>query len=150
MDKTILLERCYIALEDRLKQIETAIQAAETSLKEETKSSAGDKYETSREMIQQDLDRLEGQRRLLLQEQALLDRIAAQKHASKQIGLGSVVHSEDGMVYFIAIGLGKLQLDNELAYAVSLTSPIGKQLQEKKKDDFFEINGVKKKIINVI
>lgn len=150
MDKSSLLQECYTILTNRLSQIETALHAAEASLQEETKSSAGDKYETSREMIQQDLDRLEKQRRTILDEQAILDRISSQNHSSSHIGLGSVVMTEDGSIYFVSIGLGKITAFNKPVFAVSLSSPIGKQLQEKKKNDFFEMNSIKKKIINVI
>lgn len=150
MDKIPLLEQCYQILRDRILQIETALHAAQIALQEETKSSAGDKYETAREMIQQDLDRLERQRRIVIQERLVLDRIAAQKAESTLVGLGSIVYADDGMIYFIAVGLGKIRAEDRDVYAVSFSSPISKLLQTKKKNDFFEINRVTRKIINVI
>ena len=48
-------------IQNRITEIKSEIEDANDSKKNESKSSAGDKYETSREMIQQTLNNLEGQ-----------------------------------------------------------------------------------------
>ena len=55
--KKELLNYCLKQIEGRLEETAFAIEQAQEAIESETKSSAGDKYETSREMIQQDLSR---------------------------------------------------------------------------------------------
>ena len=55
-------EKLYIACEayvdERIKRIEAAMAGLESDLENETKSSAGDKYETGREMINLEINKL--------------------------------------------------------------------------------------------
>jgi hypothetical protein len=144
------LEKCFEILSERIANIEDAIQHTEASMTEETKSSAGDKYETSREMIQQDLGRLETQLQLARNDNNILRRVEAQKQLSKVIGLGSLLHMDDGMYYFIATGIGRIQFDKSICYVISLASPLGKLLHGKTVGDNIEINGSRKKIVAML
>lgn len=148
MDKTLLVGKCLTMLSERIKTIQEAIRDAELSLTDETKSSAGDKYETSREMIQQDLSRLEKQLKIALDDRAILNRIDLTQYTSS-VGLGSLIYTDDGIAYFIAIGIGKVEVDQSTFYVVSLASPLGQILQGKRKGHFFEINNIRREIKEV-
>lgn len=123
--KAQALSLCLQRNEDRLNEIVYAIQQAQDAIESDTKSSAGDKYETSREMIQQDLNRYQEQLT-----QAKKDAIVLQQldtDAKPLAGVGSLVVT-DRAYYFIAISLGKQQLDGHEIMIISAASPIGKLL----------------------
>lgn len=89
----------------------------------DTKSSAGDKFETSREMLQQEEDKI---RRMLLQGYKMkqdLDKLNPDA-SSHSIGAGSLVRSNRG-TFYMSIGLGKLPTTEEQIFCISMGSPIG-------------------------
>lgn len=55
--KTSLYQHCLAFVEKRIETAKTALQQAREASNDDTKSSAGDKFETSREMAQQDIER---------------------------------------------------------------------------------------------
>ena len=52
--------------------------------------------------------------------------------------------------YLISIGLGSFTSNNQIIYLISLSSPIGKILLDKKKGDSFFFNNNTEKIIDII
>jgi hypothetical protein len=71
----------------------------------DTKSSMGDKYETSREMLQQEINNLQIQLNEHLKSQKILKNINPNPH--KVVSLGSWVETDKGK-FFIAISLGEI------------------------------------------
>lgn len=139
---------CHAYLDNNIQNAEAAIADAREAARNETKSSAGDKYETAREMMQQDID-LNNARLLQLRRQTdVLDRIVIDT-ASDIIIPGSIVTASLGN-YFIAISAGKLLVDGQTYYAISMDSPLGAQLKGKKAGDEFIINGKKGTIMGVL
>lgn len=139
---------CRAYLDGNIQNAEAVIADAREAARNETKSSAGDKYETAREMMQQDID-LNNARLLQLRRQIdVLDRIAIDT-ASNIIIPGSIVTTTLGN-YFIAISAGKLVVDGKIYYAISIDSPLGAQLKGKKAGDEFIINGKKGTISDVL
>ena len=61
VDKTRIVQHCVDQCEQKRSEITTAVRIAEETILNDTKSSMGDKYETSREMAQQELNRLQKQ-----------------------------------------------------------------------------------------
>ena len=55
--KQQLHQLCLTYIEKRIKTAQDALDSVNTSANEETKSSAGDKYETTREMLQQQIEK---------------------------------------------------------------------------------------------
>lgn len=139
---------CRAYLDNNIQNAEAVIADVREAARNETKSSAGDKYETAREMMQQDID-LNNARLLQLRKQMdVLDRISIDT-ASDIIILGSIVRTSLGN-YFIAISAGKLFVDGQTYYAISIDSPLGAQLKGKKAGDEFIINGKKGTIMGVL
>ena len=76
MTKPALHALCHAFIEQRIAAARTAMQAAQESSSSETKSSAGDKYETGREMANAERDRNAAHMQQAQQLQAELARIS--------------------------------------------------------------------------
>lgn len=145
--KEKLKDYCISHTEQRIQEIVLGMDQAQESLVSDTKSSAGDKYETSREMIQQDLTRYQGQ---LLQ--AKNDLNALQQLSLKQevphVVVGSLVVT-DRARYFIAISLGRVPLAGVDYMVISMSSPIGQLFKGKVVGDTIDFNGARQQIISI-
>jgi transcription elongation GreA/GreB family factor len=122
-------------LEKTLDEARREYVLAKESRDSDTKSSAGDKFETGREMMQREMDKLSALVDNTLNSIAKLDRIA-DLPASAVISEGSLVETDQD-TYYISIGYGKL----EAAYAISIESPLGIELKGKKVGDRVEMRG---------
>ncbi len=143
--KSALYQLCLNFIEERIKTATTALQQAREASNDDTKSSAGDKYETSREMAQQDIDR---NKRLLMdaEENQKMLLVIKDLPSTDIVRNGSLVITSNGNFY-LSISAGQLQIDSKPYFAISAVSPIGKVLLGKKKGDSFEFNGRKYEII---
>ena len=111
----------------------------------DTKSSAGDKFETGRSMMQMELDKQEARLNKLLQMKNELSQIDVNK-IHKKIGMGSLVITNHEN-YLISVAFGKINSDESTAYAISMQSPMGTALLGKKVNDEVSVNG---RVIQVI
>jgi len=136
----------YIA--NREREIKAAIAEAREAVANETKSSAGDKYETGVETIQQDIDLNITRLNELGKLKQVLERIIPEQ-TSGVVVPGSVVRTNNGS-YYIAIGAGKIKADDAMYYAISPESPIGEKLAGHEAGHKFDFNGKKYMIESVI
>lgn len=109
------------------------IRLAKESRDNETKSSVGDKYETGREMVNIELEKLNVQLAKTAALLNILDKLNLQKEY-KTVEFGSLVFTNNAN-YFISFGLGKIEVGNNSFFCISLESPIGKALNGKKSGD---------------
>jgi transcription elongation GreA/GreB family factor len=121
--KAVLLQLCQDDITLRLNNLKSIIEDLQQSLQSETKSSAGDKHETGRAMVQLEREKAGQQLAEIQKTQVLLSKINVE-HSSKSIGLGSVVLTTKTN-YFISISAGELKTDNKTFYAISPSTPIG-------------------------
>ena len=130
-----LLAKCADYVEERVSRLQSSIKDLEHDLGNETKSSAGDKYETSREMMNTEINKLQNQ---LLSFKKLKEVLAVieNRKASTTVQLGSIVKT-DAANYFISIPVGEIKVEEEKFYAIGLNSPIGKLLLGKEKGEQF-------------
>lgn len=129
-------------------EIQRAISEAQEAANNETKSSAGDKYETGRETMQQDIDINLTRLNELAKVRQALERIMPDQ-TSDVIQPGSLVRTNNGN-YYISIGAGKLKVDDDVYYAISDASPIGLKLTGQKTGDKFVFNGKTYEIHKVV
>ncbi len=129
--------RKYIA--DSINEIEAAITDRREAIRNETKSSMGDKYETTREMLQQDINMNMERLNKVKADEAILQSINP-KLSSPAVVPGSLVQCSNGNFY-IAISAGHFTVGGTKYYAVSVSSPIGGQLRGKQAGDIFVLNG---------
>ncbi|WP_345006775.1 3-oxoacyl-ACP synthase [Snuella lapsa] len=117
----------------RLDAVRKTIQELQESLSAETKSTAGDKHETGRAMVQLEREKAGQQLAEIQKVNQVLAKIDMKK-SSKIIGLGSVVFTTQAN-YFIAISAGELKTGNTSFYAISPNTPIGQILLGKSAGD---------------
>lgn len=137
--KEQLYKMCIDHVQKRISEARQAIDDAQDSSDEETKSSAGDKYETGREMMQQVADQAQVQLNEANKLMVALSTIAYNTHHSNA-DTGSIVYTNHGQFY-IAISAGALSAGLQTFFAVSPASPIGIKLNGKKAGDEFDLNG---------
>ena len=145
MNKSEILKIIQDKLSAKIENLERLIAETRSS-NNETKSSMGDKFETSREMVQQEINNLQIQLNENIQARNSLKTINTNEHLI--IGLGSLVQTDKGLFY-IAVSLGEIILNEKKIFAISTESPLAKMLVGKKKGDEFSLNNAKQ-IINTI
>jgi hypothetical protein len=142
--KERLYKMCIDSVQKRINEAKQAIDDAQYAAIEETKSSAGDKYETGREMMQQETDRNQGQFNEASKLMVALSRINY-KTTSPVAEPGSLVATNNGS-FFIAISAGSFVIDGKTFFVVSSASPVGNKLIGQKVGDEFSLNGRNYKI----
>ena len=137
--KKALHALCTTFVQQRMGNAMQAIAAAEQSASVDTKSSAGDKYETGREMMQQEKNRNMAQLTEANKLLVTLNRIGTNGNGQKTEE-GSVVITNNGNFY-IAISAGIIAYAGVNYFAISAASPIGVKLLGCKVGDEFVLNG---------
>ena len=132
---------------DRLKTTQNQIDSIQYSLQSETKSSAGDKHETGRAMLQLEREKAGNQFIEIQRLHKILQRIDISK-SSKLACLGSLVTTDNG-VYFIAIGRGVVNYNEQQYFVTALNSPVGKILLGKQEGDKFIFNNKTIQILKI-
>lgn len=146
--KRKLLQECKDYVVKRITTATQAMEQAQLAANEEGKSSAGDKYETSRAMMQIERDKAAGQLDEAMKLRDILDRINPEIQHEK-ISLGSLVLTS-ALKIFVAIGIGKLKVDGDDFFVVAPSSPLGKSLMGLKTNDTFTFNNASNKILQIL
>lgn len=146
--KSSLYQLCLNFIKERIETAEFALKQAREASNDDTKSSAGDKYETSREMMQQDIDR---NKRLLIDAEDNQRVLLSLKESPSSVTArnGSLIYTNQSNFY-LSISAGQLHLDKDTYFAISAVSPIGKLLLGKRNGDHFEFNGKKYTIKDIV
>ncbi|GAB3850693.1 hypothetical protein GCM10028822_16400 [Hymenobacter terrigena] len=137
MTKPILHAACQSFIEQRIAAARTAMQAAQESSSSETKSSAGDKYETGREMANAERDRNAAHMQQAQQLQAELVRISPDAPCDT-VRPGALVSTSLGRFY-ISISAGKLEGTD--VFAVSPAAPVAVALKGMRAGEEAVFNG---------
>jgi len=140
-------DHCLKLLEERITLAEGEMNALSMALREETKSSAGDKYETSRSMINLEKEKVEENLLELIKKRVCFNHIDPAKK-TKKIQVGSLVKTGNG-VFFISTSLGKVTIDGQDIFVISPISPIGHVMLDLTSGDSFEFNGKKNSILEL-
>ena len=142
--KQKIYNHCLQVLNQKIEELNSALNTATESANNETKSSAGDKHETARAMMQIEQEKLGKQLKELQDQKSELEKIDVAK-ISNQIAKGTLIKTDKGFL-FLSIGLGKIIVDGKTVFAISLQSPLGSKMLGKKENDAVEMNGVQYKI----
>ncbi len=135
-------------LDGKIKTLNELLLSAKDSRDSDSKSSVGDKYETSRAMMHIEIGKNEAQLSNMLRLKNEVSKIEI-KQISKVVGFGSVVVTNTGR-YFISIAIGKVLIETGEYYSISLISPIGKVLNGLRKGEVVKFNNQDIKIKDVI
>ena len=142
--KERLLEACRNILIDKKDHLFEAMDEAQKSANDY--GPPKDRYDSFRTQLLRKRDMFAQQLAVANEQLKTLDKIDLQPVA--KIGFGSLVVTDSQRI-FIAIGLGKIKLDQEVYFAVSPVVPIARELEGKEKGQSFSINGKTAKILEV-
>lgn len=146
--KKVLHQRCLTLAEDRIVSLQHILKEAQQAANNETKSSAGDKHETGRAMAQLETEKLTAQLSEALNIKQNLTQINP-TITNNTVVLGSMVYTNKGNFY-MAASIGKVTIANEVFFAISPASPIGKLLLTKKEKESFSLNGNEYTVLTII
>ena len=138
--KQKVYNHCLELLNDKIDSLKNIIQELSESAMNDTKSSAGDKHETGRAMIQIEQETIGKQLNEAEEQKALLQKIDA-TITSTQIHRGSLVKTNKGWL-FLSIPFGKITVDKITVIVISPQSPLGIKLMGLGINDFTNINGI--------
>jgi len=138
--KSQLYAACVAYVQERIDACQAAIQAAQESANSETKSSAGDKYETGRAMAQNERDRNAVQLQQAQQLLGELQRINPELSCDT-VRPGALVHASTGRFY-VGISAGKLVVEGQDYFAVSAAAPVAAALAGKRAGEQAIFNGL--------
>ena len=136
LTKSVVIAELDKQLLRKLSYLTTNLKQAIDSRNSDTKSSAGDKFETSREMAQIEIHKIETE---ILKTQQFFTDLASKT--------SQLIITDNG-TFLISIPFGKLILNDEKIFCISKNAPITKHLINTKKDDCFFYNDMKYNIIS--
>ena len=134
-------------LEQKIQDISNAVKSLTESRDADTKSSAGDKHETSRAKIQTEIDQLSKQLNHIQRQKNNLSAINIH-HSHNMADVGSLVKTDKGY-FFISIGWGRIQIQDENYFVISIASPIGRLLKDTKKGDSVQFRNMSYDVLSV-
>lgn len=121
--KHLLYQYCREHIQQQLQDADRVIADVREAMASETKSSAGDKYETAREMFQQEIDKNMGRRQEAQKQMDLLERLSPAPAGDKVVP-GSLVDTSQGL-YYLSVSIGKAQVQGQPVFIISSASPMG-------------------------
>ena len=145
MNKSLLLDIIKSKLSEKINNLEKLIAETRAS-SNDTKSSMGDKYETGREMLQQEINNLQIQLNEVAKQKDFLKTVLP-KIAEKE-EKGAIVKTEKGL-FFISVSLGEVSFENQKIICISPESPLAKAMYGKKENDRFSLNNMNQQIIEI-
>lgn len=146
--KEAALAHCTAFVTGRLDRLAQQTKAISDALVSETKSSAGDKHETGRAMLQLEREKLGAQLAEAEKMQALLHKVPRSTRFTS-VGLGALVITNTS-AYYIAVSAGEMSYEKQKVYCVSPATPIGKLLLGKQVGDSLSFQSKEIKIMTVI
>ncbi len=147
MNKKALLEYLISLIREKMDTVQEAMNLAQQSANQETKSTAGDKYETARAMAQNERDIYARQLLQIKQDFNTLQQLDIQKK-SERIIPGSLTTTSFG-TFFVSVSIGLTHWENQKIMAVSPVSPAGKAILGKQAGETFQFQGKTHKVFTL-
>jgi transcription elongation GreA/GreB family factor len=138
VNKSLLKENCIAIIRERMNGLQNAMKESQEAANEETKSSSGDKYETTRAMNQLDKDMYARQLAENSKELAAIMETDCEKK-SLVVEAGSIVKC-DHANFFILAGLGKIEFERANIFVISPNAPLAKAMFGKVKGETIFFN----------
>ncbi|WP_298515005.1 3-oxoacyl-ACP synthase [uncultured Kordia sp.] len=131
--KETLYNACLELVNERQANIQERFSGIQEAMLSETKSTAGDKHETGRAMLQLEREKLGNQLAEIQKVKQTLFKVNSTAEVSQGC-LGSVVYTSQAN-YFVSVSVGEITANTEKFYAIATNTPIGKLLLGKKVGD---------------
>jgi hypothetical protein len=145
--KEEIYHACENEIEHRINFFQKILHDLSDGAKNDAKSSAGDKHETSLSMMQIEQEKIRKQLHEIQVMKVTLEKLNPQL-ISESINLGSFIKTNIGYFY-IAVALGKLKVGNNELFVISQQSPMANKLLGLSLNSEIEMNS-KKIIIQAI
>ncbi len=145
--KSTILPYVKTYLDQRMQTSLDAMNAAQESANGESKSSAGDKYETSRAMGHLDRDMHARMYQQTLEERILIERID-ESIIFKKVALGAFISTSMGD-FFLSVSIGQVKIDEKPIMIISPQSPIGVLLMGKIVGDKINFRGKEAEVLAI-
>jgi len=145
MDKTKLVKTVKERLAAKAATLDELIRQTREA-NSETKSSMGDKYETSREMVAQEIRNLQRQ---LSEVRNQMDALARLNNAPCKLAeLGALVETGAGLFY-VSAPVGHLDMEGRKIMTLSPEAPLIKAMQGCRSGDTFSLNNSTQKVVGI-
>ncbi|MCU7614971.1 hypothetical protein N0B16_11035 [Chryseobacterium sp. GMJ5] len=138
MNKKDILQILRDKISTKIRLFENLITETRSS-SNDTKSSMGDKYETGREMLQQEINTIQRQLNESLSQQNILQKLNTEP--CKKVQNGALVETDKGWFY-ISVSLGEIIFEDRKIMTMSNESPLAKAMSGKGKGEVFMINNI--------
>lgn len=145
MKKEEILNILKDKISEKILTLENLIAETRAS-SNDTKSSMGDKYETGREMLQQEINNLQVQLNEVLKQENLLSTISYKESSKSE--KGALVQTDKGFFY-ITVSLGNVNYEQVKIFCISPDSPLAKALQDKTEGEQISLNNVAHNILKI-
>ncbi len=139
--KQKIYTHCLRVLSLKIEEIKKAMSEVSEGIADDSKSSAGDKHETSRAMAQIEMEKIVKQLSEAMGKKTVLQKLQMNL-LSEKIIKGSLVKTNT-TYFFICVAIGKITVDNISVFGISPHSPLGIKLMGLKTNDTTELNGIK-------
>ena len=147
MLKEKIIEEISNKLEYKISEVEEELNLLTKDKNEITKSSAGDKFETSRATIQSQFDKV-SINLIKLKDQLRKIKLISISSKPQKIGYGTLVNTTNS-IYMVSIGYGKLTLGSKDVYVISPLSPIGRKLIDRQEGESISFNSKTEEILGI-
>lgn len=137
--KQHIINTCKSHLEDKIQSLNSIMQEVTNSANNETKSSAGDKHETARAMMQLEQEKLSKQIADIAEQKKEFDKIDFTREFLI-IAQGSLIETTSGY-FLIASSIGKIEVKGKTIFVISNKSPLALAFIAKKALDTVSFNG---------
>ncbi len=145
--KQKLYAHCHQWVDEKIALAQNVIRNAQSSANQETKSSAGDKYETGRAMAQLEIEKSTTQLAEANKLKQLLNELSSET-LSPKARLGSLIETDNGWFY-LSISAGKVAIDGIDCICLSPASPLGNQMMGLQAGDQITFNQLNYFIKNI-
>ena len=136
--KKEIAAHCIQVVLEKLEALKRELILVQESANNDTKSSMGDKYETGREIVMQERNKLGAQLDLFANQLTALKVIDIDNEHSV-VKYGSLVETSQGWFY-ISVPIGKISIGDKQIFVISLNAPLAKEMIGKKVGDSFSLN----------
>lgn len=138
---------CISALKEKKAVLHSELAALAEGVESESKSTAGDKHETGRAMLNIEQDRLSRQLAALDEQEAVLRRLQ-QTGGGSLIAPGSLIETDRGW-FFLSTALGRITVNGTPVMTLSPESPLGAQWLGLSAGASSTFNGISYAIVSV-
>lgn len=135
-EKIEVINYCLSLVETKLLELKTQNNLIQQSANNETKSSAGDKYETARAMAQLEMDKL--QRQIWEQEKIQQSLQNVLQYSNFELVRNGALLVCNQFSILIAASIGEIFYENNRYLILSSESPLAKKLMNLKAGDAFD------------